>query len=180
MSQQRFQDTAAPQCDDADADQRRVRGEFCGFPLDLANPARRLRRPLHPRAERLGVGHAGGTLIDAAFSYTAPGISSAREWAEVGGGIRLPAWNNGAVTASVTASIAPNQTTTYVSCLGVVQAYWGRVEMTRCASARRRAHHRVRRSELAQMPVGSRNDVERPQRTEDRSYVGKGVVRYAW
>ena len=64
-----------------------------------------------------------GTLIDAPFSYTAPGISSARDRAEAGGGVRLPAWNNGAVTASVTASIAPNQTTTYVSRLGVVQAF---------------------------------------------------------
>jgi len=64
-----------------------------------------------------------GTLIDAAFSYTAPGISSARDWAEVGGGIRLPVWNTGAVTASVTASITPNQATTYVSRLGVVQAF---------------------------------------------------------
>ena len=48
--------------------------------------------------------------------------SSARDWAEAGGGVRLPAWNNGAVTA-VTASITPNQTTTYVSRLGVVQAF---------------------------------------------------------
>jgi probable HAF family extracellular repeat protein len=64
-----------------------------------------------------------GTLIDAPFSYTAPGLSSAKDWAEVGGGIRLPAWNNGAATASVTASITPNQTTTYVSRLGVVQAF---------------------------------------------------------
>jgi len=64
-----------------------------------------------------------GTLIDAAFSCTAPGLSSARDWAEVGGGVRLPAWNNGAVTASVTASITPNQTTTYVARLGVVQAF---------------------------------------------------------
>jgi hypothetical protein len=70
MSQQPFQDIAAPRCDVADAGD----GEF-------------------------------------------------RDWAEVGGGVRLPAWNNGAVTASVTASIAPNQTTTYVSRLGVVQAF---------------------------------------------------------
>jgi hypothetical protein len=47
-----------------------------------------------------------------------------RDCAEVGGGVRLPARNNGAVTASITTSIttsiAPNQTTTYVSRLGVV------------------------------------------------------------
>jgi len=64
-----------------------------------------------------------GTLIDAPFSDTAPGLSSAEDWAEAGGGVRLPAWNNGAVTASVTASITPNQTTAYVSRLGVVQAF---------------------------------------------------------
>jgi hypothetical protein len=64
-----------------------------------------------------------GTLIDAPFPYTAPGLSSAKDWAEVGGGIRLPAWSNGAVTVSVTTSITPNQTTTYVSRLGVVQAF---------------------------------------------------------
>ena len=64
-----------------------------------------------------------GTLIDAPFSYTSPGLSSAMDWAEVGGGVRLPAWTNGAVLASVTASITPNQTTTYVSRLGVTQAF---------------------------------------------------------
>ena len=52
-----------------------------------------------------------------------PGLSSAKDWAEAGGGVRLPAWNNGAVTVSVTTSITPNQTTTYVSRLGVVQAF---------------------------------------------------------
>jgi hypothetical protein len=64
-----------------------------------------------------------GTLIDAPFSYAAPGLSSAKDWAEAGGGIRLPAWSNGAVTVSVTTSITPNQTTTYVSRLGIVQAF---------------------------------------------------------
>ena len=49
--------------------------------------------------------------------------SSARDWAEAGGGVRLPAWNNGAVTVSVTTSITSNQTTTYVSRLVVVQAF---------------------------------------------------------
>jgi hypothetical protein len=43
-------------------------------------------------------------------SADAPGHSSAKDWGEIGGGIRLPVWNNGAVTASVTASITPNQT----------------------------------------------------------------------
>lgn len=64
-----------------------------------------------------------GTLIDAPFSFTSPGLSSARDWAEVGGGVRLPIWDRGAMTASVTASITPHQTTTYVSRVGVSQAF---------------------------------------------------------
>ncbi len=64
-----------------------------------------------------------GTLVDAQFGFTSPGLSSARDWAEVGGGVRLPVWNNGAVTASVTASLTPYQTTTYVSRLGVSQTF---------------------------------------------------------
>jgi hypothetical protein len=57
-----------------------------------------------------------GTLIDAQFSYTAPGLSSTKDWAEVGGGVRLPALSNGgAITASLTASITPHQSTTYAS-----------------------------------------------------------------
>jgi Autotransporter beta-domain len=44
-----------------------------------------------------------GTLIDAQFSYTAPGLSAAKDWAEVGGGVRLPILaNRGALTASLT------------------------------------------------------------------------------
>ena len=46
-----------------------------------------------------------------------------RDCAAVGGGVRLPARNNGAVTASITTSIAPDQTMTYLSRLGVVQAF---------------------------------------------------------
>lgn len=64
-----------------------------------------------------------GTLIDAPFGFTSPGLSSARDWTEVGGGVRLPAWANGAVTASVTASLTPGQAVTYVSRLGVSQAF---------------------------------------------------------
>lgn len=64
-----------------------------------------------------------GTLIDAQFSYTAPGLSSAKDWAEIGGGVRLPLWDRGAMTASVTASITPHQSTTYVSRLGVTQSF---------------------------------------------------------
>ena len=65
-----------------------------------------------------------GTLIDALFSYTAPGLSSAKDWAEIGGGVRLPMTaNGGAFTASLTASITPSQSTTYVSRVGVTQAF---------------------------------------------------------
>jgi probable HAF family extracellular repeat protein len=65
-----------------------------------------------------------GTLIDAQFSFTAPGLSSAKDWTEVGGGLRLPILaNRGAVTASITASITPHQSTTYVSRLGVTQSF---------------------------------------------------------
>lgn len=64
-----------------------------------------------------------GTLIDAPFGFTSPGLSSARDWTEVGGGVRLPAWANGAVTASVTASLTPGQVVTYVSRLGVSQTF---------------------------------------------------------
>lgn len=64
-----------------------------------------------------------GTLVDAQFAFTSPGLSSARDWAEVGGGVRLPAWTNGAVTASVTASLTPGQVVTYVSRLGISQTF---------------------------------------------------------
>jgi probable HAF family extracellular repeat protein len=63
-----------------------------------------------------------GTLIGL-FSMTAPGISSATDWAELTAGIRLPVWSNGAITASVTTSLVPHQATTYVSRLGVTQAF---------------------------------------------------------
>lgn len=64
-----------------------------------------------------------GTLVDAQFAFTSPGLSSARDWTEVGGGVRLPAWTSGAVTASVTASLTPGQVATYVSRLGVSQTF---------------------------------------------------------
>jgi uncharacterized protein with beta-barrel porin domain len=63
-----------------------------------------------------------GTVIGL-FSMTAPGISSARDWAELTGGVRLPVWNNGSVTASVTTSLVPNQRATFVSRLGIAQAF---------------------------------------------------------
>src|SRR5579872_28216 len=63
-----------------------------------------------------------GTVIGL-FSITAPGISSAPDWAELTVGVRLPVWNNGAVTASLTTSITPHQDTTFVSRVGIVQAF---------------------------------------------------------
>jgi probable HAF family extracellular repeat protein len=57
------------------------------------------------------------------FSLTTPGISPASDWAELTVGARLPLWNNGAITASLTTSITPHQSTTLVSRLGVVQAF---------------------------------------------------------
>jgi uncharacterized protein with beta-barrel porin domain len=63
-----------------------------------------------------------GTVIGL-FSMTAPGISSVRDWAELTGGVRLPVWNNGSVTASVTTSLVPNQRATFVSRLGIAQAF---------------------------------------------------------
>lgn len=50
---------------------------------------------------------------------TTPGIASAKDWAELTGGVLLPAWTSGAVTASLT----PGQVVTYVSRLGVSQAF---------------------------------------------------------
>jgi probable HAF family extracellular repeat protein len=63
-----------------------------------------------------------GTVIGL-FSMAAPGISSTRDWAELTGGIRLPVWSNGSVTASVTTSLVPNQRATFVSRLGIAQAF---------------------------------------------------------
>lgn len=76
-------------------------------------------------AHRLDSGRTpdiAGALLGT-MDFTVSGFSVAKDWAEVGGGVRLPAWTNGAVTASVTASLTPNQTTTYVSRLGVSQAF---------------------------------------------------------
>jgi hypothetical protein len=54
---------------------------------------------------------------------TAPGASIAEDWAELTAGIRLPAWSNGTVTASLTASVPANYTTTYAPRLGFTQAF---------------------------------------------------------
>ncbi|HEY5378310.1 MAG TPA: autotransporter domain-containing protein [Pseudolabrys sp.] len=63
-----------------------------------------------------------GTIIGL-FGMSAPGASVATDWAEVTAGIRLPAWKNGAVTASLTASVPSNVPTTYAARLGVSQTF---------------------------------------------------------
>jgi probable HAF family extracellular repeat protein len=58
------------------------------------------------------------------FGVSAPGITGAVDWAEITAGSRLPVWNNGAVTASVTASVpTDDEPVTYVARLGVSQAF---------------------------------------------------------
>jgi probable HAF family extracellular repeat protein len=63
-----------------------------------------------------------GTVIGL-FGMTATGASVAKDWAEATAGVRLPAWKNGALTASLTASIPANFPTTYVARVGVTQAF---------------------------------------------------------
>jgi probable HAF family extracellular repeat protein len=58
------------------------------------------------------------------FGVSAPGFTGAPDWAELTAGVRLPAWNSGAITASVTASVpTDNEPVTYVARLGVSQAF---------------------------------------------------------
>ncbi len=53
-----------------------------------------------------------------------PGVAATEDWLEVGGGLRLPAWDKGAVTASLTASIPENEgDTTYLSRAGLSQDF---------------------------------------------------------
>jgi probable HAF family extracellular repeat protein len=63
-----------------------------------------------------------GTLIGL-FALTTPGASVAQDWAEVTGGVRWPIWQNGAMTASLTASVPTNFPTTYAARVGVTQAF---------------------------------------------------------
>jgi hypothetical protein len=63
-----------------------------------------------------------GTILGN-MAFTGAGLSTAKDVAEFTGGIRAPVWKNGAVTASVTTSRAPNQTTTYVSRVSISQAF---------------------------------------------------------
>ncbi len=50
---------------------------------------------------------------------TVSGFSIAKDWAEISGGVRYGAWKGGAITASV----VPDQTTTYVSRVGISQSF---------------------------------------------------------
>lgn len=63
-----------------------------------------------------------GTIIGL-FDMSAPGMSVAQDWIETSAGVRLPAWKNGAVTASLTASIPANYPTTYQARVGISQAF---------------------------------------------------------
>jgi hypothetical protein len=57
------------------------------------------------------------------FGVSAPGESVAADWLETTVGVRIPAWTNGAITASVTAAIPTKEETTYVTRLGITQAF---------------------------------------------------------
>ena len=57
------------------------------------------------------------------FSLSVPGESVAQDWAEETVGVRFPAWANGALTASVTASTPADYATTYAARLGVTQTF---------------------------------------------------------
>jgi hypothetical protein len=83
------------------------------------------------RADWLGPGHLAArgahrperhAWIDL-FAMTATGASTAQDWADLTGGVRLPAWKNGAVTASLTANVPANFPTTYQARLGVTQVF---------------------------------------------------------
>ncbi len=50
---------------------------------------------------------------------TVSGFSIAKDWAEISGGVRYGAWKGGAINASV----VPDQTTTYVSRVGISQSF---------------------------------------------------------
>jgi probable HAF family extracellular repeat protein len=75
---------------------------------------------------RLDAGNSpdvSGTLIGLFPLSTSGGAINKRDWAEVTAGIRYGAWKNGAVTASLTASIPANAPTTYAAQFGVSQAF---------------------------------------------------------
>jgi probable HAF family extracellular repeat protein len=63
-----------------------------------------------------------GSLIGL-FGMTAPAGPVAKDWVEATAGIRWPAWKNGALTASLTASIPANYATTYQARVGVMQMF---------------------------------------------------------
>jgi hypothetical protein len=61
-------------------------------------------------------------LVDL-FPMTVSGLSIAKDWAEISGGVRYGAWKGGAITTSLTASVVPDQTTAYVSRVGISQSF---------------------------------------------------------
>jgi uncharacterized protein with beta-barrel porin domain len=63
-----------------------------------------------------------GALVDA-FGMTVPGVTAAKNAFEIGGGVRLPAFKTGAVTASLTASVPSEGVTTYLARVGLSQAF---------------------------------------------------------
>ncbi|MGL5167813.1 MAG: autotransporter domain-containing protein [Afipia sp.] len=76
-------------------------------------------------AHRLDEGRGvdvSGTLIGL-FSMTVPGVTSAPDWAEITGGLRLSPWQDGALTLSLTALVPGNQQATYVSRVGIMQTF---------------------------------------------------------
>lgn len=64
-----------------------------------------------------------GTLIGLFPLSTTGNAIDQRDWAETTAGIRFGAWKNGAVTASLTASIPAKAPTTYVTRLGISRAF---------------------------------------------------------
>ena len=54
---------------------------------------------------------------------TVPAAPVAKDWVDATDDIRLPAWKNGALTASLTASIPANYATTHQARVGVTQMF---------------------------------------------------------
>lgn len=76
-------------------------------------------------AHRLNSGRSAdiaGTVIGL-FPLGTQGFALAKDWTELTAGARIPLWRNGSATASATASVTPNQTTTYLLRAGVAQAF---------------------------------------------------------
>jgi len=63
-----------------------------------------------------------GTVIGL-FGLTVPASPVAKDWIETTIGVRCPAWNSGAIGASITASMPEGFQTTYQVRIGVTQAF---------------------------------------------------------